>query len=77
MTSHTECCGEIEIRYFRSADGHVVHRAECTRRGRKSVGWHYAARMLGNDHGRVLAAVDSIPWLRACSYCMADAGGAL
>lgn len=68
----TECCGEIDIRYRRSSDGRVVHRIDCTRQGRTSVDWHYAATSLGNDHGRVLAEIGRLPWLRGCSYCMTE-----
>lgn len=79
MITATRCCGEIEIQYRRSATGEVVHRSDCTRQGRTAYDWHYATTALGNDHGRVLAEIASIPWLRACSYCMQQAeqdGGA-
>ena len=65
-----ETCGHITVAYYRSANGVTVHRADCSRRGEASVEWHYPARQFHNDHARVLAEIASIPWLKACSYCM-------
>lgn len=64
-------CGRIEIAYARNQSGTVVHRVDCARMGR-SLDWHYASRELGNDHARVMAEIEAVPWLRACSYCMGD-----
>jgi hypothetical protein len=70
ITAECVTCGPVEVAYFRSRDGRVIHRAECGRRGKTSVEWHYAARVLGNEHDRVLSEVRGIPWLAACSCCM-------
>ncbi len=78
QTDHTvncPACGVIQVRYYRSSTGEVVHRSTCSRRGKTSMEWHYAARVLGGEHARVLAEIESIPWLRACSYCMSTRPG--
>jgi hypothetical protein len=63
-------CGPIEIHYYRSTNGEIVHRGDCARRGSKSVPWHYATTQLDGNHDRVLGEIADVSWLRACKFCM-------